>query len=187
MTRAYCLFDTAIGVCGIAWGPEGLLAVQLPEADPAGTERRLRDRCGGEKAGPPEDVAAYVADLQAYFAGEPVDFRHIALDWGQARSFDRPIYRALREVPFGRTLTYGELAERTGLEGAAQAIGAAMSRNPWPIVVPCHRVVAASGRLGGFSAYQGTRVKRKLLAMECATRENEPPLLPGLFGSPAAK
>lgn len=179
----YCLFDTAIGTCGIAWGGNGLAAVQLPERDPASTEHRLRAK-GAQFVGRPDgEMAACEAGLQAYFEAEPVDFAELSLDWERVGHSDREIYRLLREIPVGRMVTYGELAVRAGMAGAAQAIGAAMSRNPWPIVVPCHRVVAASGRLGGFSAYGGTLLKRKLLAMEGASFEAEAPCLPGLFES----
>lgn len=179
----YHLFETSVGPCGIAWGEEGLIAVQLPESDPAATEQRLRSKGAQAECSPSGELAACVAGLQAYFEGKIVEFGSIPLDWQRISRSDRAIYRLLRKVPFGRVVTYGELAERGGMTGAAQAIGAAMSRNPWPVIIPCHRVVAASGKLGGFSAFGGAMLKRKLLAMEGASFEGEAPVLPGLFES----
>lgn len=180
----YALFETLVGPCGIAWGEAGLVAVQLPEGDPATTEQRLRDKGVHGAEAPSGEIADCIAGLQAYFEGETVDFGGLLLDWRRVSRSDRAIYELLREVPFGTMVTYGDLANRAGMPGGAQAIGAAMSRNPWPIVVPCHRVVAASGRLGGFSAFGGAMLKRKLLAMEGASFAEEAPVLPGLFGNP---
>jgi methylated-DNA-[protein]-cysteine S-methyltransferase len=179
----YHLFDTRIGICGVAWNEGGLQRVQLPEADARATERRVSQQgVLRREPRPPEEVAACIDALARYFDGERVDFGGFLLDFGSLTPFDVQILRLLREVGFGRTVTYGGLAERAGCPGAAQAVGAVMSRNPWPIVVPCHRVVAASGRLGGFSAFGGARVKRMLLRMEGAVPEEEATgMLPGLF------
>jgi methylated-DNA-[protein]-cysteine S-methyltransferase len=179
----YHLFDTRIGICGIAWGEDGLQRVQLPEADAHATERRVsRQGALHREQRPPEEIAACIDGLRRYFGGEPVDFGDFLLDFSLIRPFDARILRLLREVGFGRIVTYGGLAERAGHPGAAQAVGAAMARNPWPIVVPCYRVVAASGKLGGFSAFGGARVKRMLLGMEGAVPEEEATgMLPGLF------
>lgn len=179
----YVLFETEIGKCGVVWGDRGLAAVQLPERDADSTEQRLRDKGARGENEPGGEIGGFVAGLRAYFAGEAVEFSGLPIDWGRVGRSDRTIYKQLRDVPFGNMVTYGELADRTGMPGAAQAIGAAMSRNPWPIVVPCHRVVAASGKLGGFSAYGGAMLKRKLLAMEGAAFAGEAPMLPGLFES----
>lgn len=180
----YALFETRVGPCGIAWGEAGLVAVQLPERDSATTEQRLRDKGVHGAEAPSAEIADCIAGLQAYFEGEAVEFGGLPLDWRRVGSSDRAIYELLRQVPFGTMVTYGDLANRAGMPGGAQAIGEAMSRNPWPILVPCHRVVAASGRLGGFSAFGGAMLKRKLLAMEGASFAGEAPVLPGLFGNP---
>jgi methylated-DNA-[protein]-cysteine S-methyltransferase len=180
---AYRLFDTAIGVCGVAWTREGLIRVQLPERDEAMTERRLRAKAGLRcDADPPRDIANCIALLQRYFAGEPIDFRDVALDFSGVIPFNADVYRALREIGWQRTTTYGELAKRIGDPGAARAVGAAMAQNPWPIVVPCHRVLAAAKKLGGFSAPGGAATKLKLLRLEGAEIDSGTPLFPDHVG-----
>lgn len=175
------LFDTAIGACGLAWSARGLAAVSLPEKDRADTERRLIAKSGSAGAAPPPaGIAALIADIQRYLAGERVDFSAVAVDLAQVDDFRRKLYAALRDVGFGRTTTYGELAKTLGLadwEGARD-VGEAMGRNPAPIVIPCHRVLAAGNKLGGFSAYGGTRTKEKLLALE-GVHFDRAPRLPG--------
>jgi methylated-DNA-[protein]-cysteine S-methyltransferase len=176
------LFDTALGVCGVAWNARGLIAVQLPERTPAATERRLAARAGSVAAQPPDWVKALAADIRSYLAGARVDFSAVAVDLESLAPFQQRLYGALRDVPFGATTTYGELARRLGLsdwEGARE-VGAAMGRNPVPIVIPCHRVLAAGGKLGGFSAPGGAATKAKLLALEGVRLDNSAPRLPGL-------
>jgi methylated-DNA-[protein]-cysteine S-methyltransferase len=178
----YMLFDTALGVCGLSWSPSGLLRVQLPDRDPAATATRLAKdgavRAGGSLPGPVADAAERVA---RYAAGEDVDFSVVPLDFEGIASFDTLVYRALRRIVRGRTVTYGELAALAGSAAAAQAVGTAMARNPWPVVVPCHRVLAAGNKPGGFSAPGGLKTKAKLLAMEGVHLDGGAPMLPGLF------
>ena len=163
----FALFDTAIGTCAIAWTERGLLGVQLPEGDPTETRARLRRRFAGAREGTaPADVAAAIAHIVALLRGERTDLTAIALDMDAVPTFDRAVYRVAREIPAGATITYGEIAARIGQPGAARDVGVALARNPFPIVVPCHRVVAANGKLGGFSAPGGIRTKRRLLAIE---------------------
>jgi methylated-DNA-[protein]-cysteine S-methyltransferase len=181
------LFDTAIGECGVAWNPRGLVGVQLPEKDRGATELRLAVKCRSISAAEvPPWVQSLIADIQRYLAGQPVDFSAIAVDLGGIDDFRQQLYAALRGITFGRTTTYGELARELGStdwEGARD-VGDAMGRNPMPIVIPCHRVLAAGGKLGGFSAYGGTATKQKLLALEGVSLEKKsddaPPRLPGL-------
>lgn len=177
------LFDAAIGLCGVAWNDRGLAAVQLPEKDRATTARRLAAKSGSRgEATPPPAVAVVIDDIRKYLAGEHVDFSQIAVDLDGIDDFRRKIYAALRGIGFGRTTTYSELARAIGIadwEGARD-VGEAMGRNPIPIVIPCHRVLAAGGRLGGFSAYGGTATKKKLLALEGVNLDSGPPRLPGL-------
>jgi methylated-DNA-[protein]-cysteine S-methyltransferase len=177
------LFDTPIGVCGVAWNTRGLCAVQLPEKDPATTERRLAKKSGSTGLGePPPAVQALVADIQNYLGGERVDFSGVAVDLSGIDDLRCRIYQALRGIDFGRTTTYGELARATGStdwEGARD-VGLAMGSNRIPIVIPCHRVLAAGGKLGGFSAYGGAKTKQKLLALEGVRLDDGPPRLPGL-------
>jgi methylated-DNA-[protein]-cysteine S-methyltransferase len=177
------MFATAIGLCGVAWNERGICAVQLPEKDAATTERRLVKK--GGSSGPAEplpSVQALVADIQNYLSGEKVDFSAVTVDLSGIDDLRRRIYEALRGIEFGRTTTYGELAQHIGAtdwEGARD-VGVAMGSNRIPIVIPCHRVLAAGGKLGGFSAYGGTKTKQKLLALEGVRFDGEAPRLPGL-------
>lgn len=181
----YHLFDTALGRCGAAWNERGLVGVQLPEKDDAATERRLASKSGGTLAGPPAWVAALIDNIRKYCAGEKIDFSAVEVDLYAMDDFRKRLYAALRGVGFGRTVTYGQLAKQLGLEGweGARDVGEAMGRNPMPIVIPCHRVLAAGNKPGGFSAYGGTTTKRKLLALEGVELEKKadtgPPRLPG--------
>jgi len=177
------LFDTVLGVCGVAWNARGLCGVQLPEQNRAATERRLAAKCGSAgEAAPPTWVAALVVDIQNYLAGDRIDFSAVAVDLDGVDDFRRSIYLALRGVGFGRTTTYGELARLIGSTEweAARDVGDAMGRNPMPLVIPCHRVLAAGNKLGGFSAYGGATTKQKLLALEGVHLDNAAPRLPGL-------
>jgi methylated-DNA-[protein]-cysteine S-methyltransferase len=177
----YRLFATAFGVSGVAWGDAGLARVQLPEADVAATEQRLQ-KLGAVlvDSEPPTAVAHAIGELRAYFEGSRVDFGGIGLDESRLAEFNRRIYSALRMVGYGETTTYGALAARAGSPGAAQAVGTAMGRNPWPVIVPCHRVLAAAQAIGGFSAYGGAATKAKLLRMEGVDLDRGQLTLPGL-------
>jgi methylated-DNA-[protein]-cysteine S-methyltransferase len=177
------LFDTAMGVCGISWNSRGLWGVQLPERASEMTERRLVQKSGS--AGPdtpPGEMRAVVDAIRAYLDGNTVDFSAVALDLEGVDGRRRRIYEALRGIGFGCTSTYGELARSIGLDGweGARDVGEAMAGNPMPIVIPCHRVLAAGGKLGGFSAYGGTVTKQKLLALEGVGLPGEAARLPGL-------
>ena len=176
------LFDTAIGPCGVAWSASGLVAVQLPERDRAATERRLIAKAGSAGAAlPPSEIASLVGDIARYLLGERIDFSTAAVDLSTVDEFRRSLYQALRSVGFGNTTTYGALAKHLGLEGpeAARDVGAAMGKNPMPVVIPCHRVLAAGGKLGGFSAPGGVTTKQKLLALEGVHFDGGEPRLPG--------
>lgn len=176
------LFDTAIGVCGVAWSERGLVAVQLPERDSVATGRRLAAKSGSAGAAePPQAITSVIDAIGHYLNGERVDFSAVTVDLAGVDDFRRSLYAALRDVGFGSTTTYGALAKRLGLEGpeAAREVGASMGRNPVPVVIPCHRVLAAGGKLGGFSAYGGTMTKQKLLALEGVHFDDGAPRLPG--------
>ena len=165
----HALFDTAIGPCGIAWGPAGITAVQLPEPDAAGTRARLLRSLpyALPEAEPPPTVQAAIAGVQALLAGQrPGDLRHLVLDMSRLSAFHQRVYARTRAIPPGQVLTYGELAAELGDKGLARAIGQAMGANPFAPVVPCHRVLAASGLAGGFSASGGARTKLHLLELE---------------------
>ncbi len=176
----YLLFPTAFGTCGIAWRDGGLTRLQLPERDVSATERRLSAReVPGLQAEEVPWVAWAVVALQRYFAGRAVDFSGICLDVSGCSPFHQRIYEALRGVPFGKTTTYGALAAEVGSPDAARAIGQAMGRNPIPVIIPCHRVLASGGKIGGFSAPGGATTKERLLELEGVTRPKPetPPLL----------
>jgi methylated-DNA-[protein]-cysteine S-methyltransferase len=177
------VFDTAIGPCGLAWNARGLVAVQPPGASRATTERQLTARSASAGAAePPPWVAALVADIKRYFAGEPVDFSAVPVDFSVLDPFRRTLYETMWSLAWGETTTYGELARQVGLttwEGARE-VGEAMGRNPVPVVIPCHRVLAAGGKLGGFSAPGGAATKAKLLALEGVHLDGGAPRLPGL-------
>ena len=175
--RRHALFATAIGECAIAWNDAGLTGIWLP-ADVPGTLRRALRRRWPEavESEPDADVAEVVAAIVRLLAGERVGFTAARLDLSDTAPFERRVYAATREIAAGDVITYGELAARIGDAGAARAVGQALGRNPWPIVVPCHRVVAAGNRLGGFSAPGGSATKRRLLAIEGARRAGAPEL-----------
>ena len=174
------VFDTAIGACGLAWGDEGLTGVQLPEGDAAAALARLRRRFPeAAEIAPPQEVEGARARIVALLAGARADLSPIRLDYRRTGAFEQRIYEIARAIPAGSTLSYGEIAARAGEPGAAQAIGQAMGRNPWPIVVPCHRVVGSNGKLGGFSARGGASTKLRILEIEGALRPDTLPLFAG--------
>ncbi len=174
----FALFDTALGGCGIAWGDRGLVGVQLPEGDDARTRARMRrDFPGAPEAPPPPRVGAAIARIRGLLDGVPDDLRDIELDMRAVSPFECRVYGLVRAIVPGRTLTYGEVASLLGEPGAARAVGRALGRNPFAPVVPCHRVLAAAGRSGGFSARGGVATKLRLLRIEGARIGREP----GLF------
>jgi methylated-DNA-[protein]-cysteine S-methyltransferase len=175
--RHYHLFDTKLGTAGIAWSDDGVTRFRLPDADRAAAERDLKTK--GTPATPPPAIAAVIEEAKRYFAGARIDFGAIKLDLANVDPFRRTIYDALRKVGFGETVTYGELAKRAGADApqAAQDVGVAMARNPVPLIIPCHRVLAAGGKLGGFSAPGRTEAKQHMLALEGVFIDNQPRLL----------
>jgi methylated-DNA-[protein]-cysteine S-methyltransferase len=169
MASAFTLFDTPIGRCGVAWGARGIVGIQLPEARDAATRARLLRRLpDAREATPPLVVRDAVDAMRALLAGEPRDLSSVALDMDAVPPFHRRVYAAARTVPPGETVSYGDVAARAGAPGAARAVGQALGRNPFPIVVPCHRVLAAGGKTGGFSANGGVATKLRMLAIEAA-------------------
>jgi methylated-DNA-[protein]-cysteine S-methyltransferase len=161
------LFETAIGTCGIAWSERGIIGVQLPEADRLATRSRLGQRFPHvSEAHAPVDVLLAMGRIVALLRGERVDLTPVTLDTRGLPDFDRAVYVAAREIGPGATRTYGEIAKQIGHPNAAREVGIALARNPFAIIVPCHRVVAANGKTGGFSAGGGVKTKLKLLAIE---------------------
>ena len=175
MASGFALFDTAIGRCGVAWGERGVAGVQLPEVGERETRARMLQRFPAAGEAPPPPVVQYAIDrIMALLRGEMSDLSTIALDMDQVPAFHRRVYDVARAIPPGMTLSYGEIAARAGAPGAARAVGQALGRNPFPIVVPCHRVLAAGGKIGGFSAQGGVATKRRMLAIESAWINGDP-------------
>jgi methylated-DNA-[protein]-cysteine S-methyltransferase len=165
--HGFTLFDTEIGQCGIAWGEHGVVGVQLPEAGESDTRARMLHRfpAAGESA-PPPDVRRAIDRIIGLLGGQASDLSKVVLDMNGVPPFHRRVYEVALTIPTGKTLSYGDIAARLGARGAARAVGQALGRNPFPIVVPCHRVVAAGGKIGGFSAHGGTATKLRMLAIE---------------------
>jgi len=167
-TTHYHIFDTESGPCGIAWTSAGVVRFQLPAADAATTRRLLlRHLADAEAAEPPPAVAEAISGAQRYFAGEPADFTRVPLDLSGQSAFFKDVYAAARNLRWGETTTYGALAKDLGAgpEGARE-VGQAMAKNPVALIIPCHRVLAAGGRIGGFSAPGGAASKERMLALE---------------------
>jgi methylated-DNA-[protein]-cysteine S-methyltransferase len=176
----YALFPTALGLCGIAWSEAGVACVQLPESNPDQARARLaRRHPQALETAPPPVVAQAVAGIVRLLDGGADDLREVVLDLAGAPDLHRRIYEVVRAIPPGQTRTYGEVARAVGEPRAAQAVGQAMGRNPCPIIMPCHRVVAADGRMGGFTAPGGVNTKRRLLDIEGATSIDSLPLFQG--------
>jgi methylated-DNA-[protein]-cysteine S-methyltransferase len=177
---SYALFETAIGWAGVAWGDAGLVAVHLPEKDPEVARRGfLRRFPEAAEAEPTAEVRASMEAIGAQLAGKPTDLSGVLLDLSRTPEFHVRVYEIARSIPPGETLTYGEIAERLGDKLLARDVGQALGKNPWPIVVPCHRVTAANGKLGGFSARGGVNTKLKLLAIEGAKAASQTDLSEG--------
>lgn len=180
----YALFETPLGACGIAWGPAGLRGLQLPESTDAKALARLAQRFPDlEEASPPDHIQAVIGRIAAHLGGARDDYADVALDFDRVGAWEASVYRAALAIPPGETRTYGALAASLGDPGAAQAVGQALGRNPWPIVVPCHRITAADGRTGGFSAPGGATTKLTLLEIEGALAVERLPLF--AFGDDA--
>lgn len=180
MEQGFTLFDTDIGPCGIAWGERGVIAVQLPEADAARTRARLQRRCpDAHEAPPPSDVLRTIEGIVALLRGEARDLSGVALDMERVAEFDRRVYEIARTIAAGSTLSYGEIATRLGGRELARDVGQALGRNPFPIVVPCHRVLGVGGKAGGFSANGGVTTKLRLLTIERARTSPTPTLFDG--------
>ena len=173
----YLIFETVGGFCGIAWNNIGITRFQLPARDADATERNLRRRLPDAAPGtPPLPVLEAIAAVKRYFEGENVDFSGVRLDLDGQDEFFQRIYAAARRVEWGRTTTYGGLAKelRAGPE-AARDVGQAMANNPVPLIIPCHRVLAAGGKVGGFSAPGGSAAKVRMLELEGVHLDPPPP------------
>ncbi len=161
----YLVFETASGFCGIAWNSVGIMRFRLPAASAGATERNLLRRLPGAEPGTPTpEVAEAIAAAKRYFEGEKIDFSSFQLDLGEQDEFFKQIYAATRRIGWGQTTTYGMLAKELGAgPQAARDVGQAMATNPVPLIIPCHRVLAAGRKIGGFSAPGGSDAKSRML------------------------
>jgi methylated-DNA-[protein]-cysteine S-methyltransferase len=163
----YHIFETSFGPCGLAWSQNGVTSFQLPERDRRALRARMRQGERSEwKAELPRIIARAAEKLKRYFNGEEAEFSELPLDLSNCNSFHRSVYEAARSVGWGETATYGALARKAGSPRAARAVGHALARNPVAIIIPCHRILAAGAKIGGFSAHGGAAVKERLLALE---------------------
>jgi len=174
---AFALFETPLGTCGIAWGERGVQRLLLPGDTDESIRARLGESNGGELQ-PPRQIEGVIEDIRALMRGEDRDTASAPIDLSEASRFEREVYRVARTIPPGKTMTYGEVAARLGSPRLSRAVGRALGRNPVPVLVPCHRVVGAQGKPGGFSAPGGVDAKLRLLAIERAAV----PGAPSLFG-----
>jgi methylated-DNA-[protein]-cysteine S-methyltransferase len=166
---SFAIFDTALGACGIVWTARGIAGVQIHNGSDSATRARLLRRfSGAQEAVPPAEVQRAIDGIVALLHGEHRDLSDVAIDNEGVPAFNTRVYAIARTIPPGKTMTYGEIAERLGDKLLAREVGTALGQNPCPIIMPCHRVLAASGKAGGFSAPGGVVTKHRLLTIECA-------------------
>jgi len=188
----YCIFETTIGWAGLAWAEGGLVGAHLPERDPTIVRKYFARRVPEATEAPPTpEIEQLIESVRALMRGEKPDLSTARLDLARVPEFNAKVYEITRRIPAGETLTYGDIATQLGDRLLARDVGAALGKNPWPIIVPCHRVTAAGGKLGGFSARGGAMTKLKLLEIEGAAaakaaqakppRKAEPPKQPRLL------
>jgi len=182
--HGFCLFPTALGECGIAWRGESIIATRLPDDSPEQMMDWLQSRTDSRLREPSEEVRDAITKIQAMLLGQDVDLTSIRCDFRYADPFERQVYDLARTIPFGTTWTYGCIAEELGDKRQARNVGRAIGRNPIPIIVPCHRVVGADGKLVGFSATGGIDMKRRMLVIEGAEAAGTLPLFDDLPLSP---
>ena len=179
MSYSFAIFDTAIGWCGIVWSARGVVGVQIHDGGERATRAHLLRRfAGAQEALPPAQVRQAINAITALLRGEKRDLKEVTIHTGDLPEFNRKVYDIARTIPPGSTLTYGEIAERLGDKLLARDVGQALGQNPIPLIIPCHRVLAAGGKTGGFSAPGGVVSKLRLL-----TIEGEQPNGPTLFGN----
>ncbi len=181
--HGFTLFGTPLGTCGLAWGPNGIVGLQLPESSAAKTRARLQRRWAEAiEQAPPAGVQRAIDQVLALLADGTSDLIDIPLDLASAPEFHRKVYEVARTIPPGQTLTYGEIAKRLGVPHESREVGQALGRNPVAIIVPCHRVLGADGKMGGFSANGGVTTKRRMLEIERASAVGAGPLFDRLNG-----
>jgi methylated-DNA-[protein]-cysteine S-methyltransferase len=166
--QRYRIFETAMGFCGIAWAGAAITCFRLPTASAEAASRLILRRIPEARPGePPAQVLEAMASARRYFEGGKEDFTGYDVDFGEENAFFREVYALVREIPWGATTTYGALARALGAGSeTARDVGQAMAKNPVPLIIPCHRVLAAGGRIGGFSAPGGSTAKARMLELE---------------------
>jgi methylated-DNA-[protein]-cysteine S-methyltransferase len=164
----YRLFETAHGVAAIAWRDSAIVNFRLPASSSESAERAvLRHLPNALPGEPPPEIAAAIGATRRYFDGEKMDFSDAVLDLGAQQPFFARVYETVRRLGWGQTTTYGAVAKELGAgPEAARDVGQAMASNPIPLIIPCHRVLAAGGKVGGFSAPGGSTSKLRMLAIE---------------------
>lgn len=178
--HGFTFFDTVLGRCGIAWSERGVVGVQLPESREVQTRSRLLKQFPhATEAPPPPGIQLALDGIAALLRGEVSDLSTIALDMNRVPPFHCRVYAAARNIPPGLTRSYGEIAAKLGAPGSARAVGQALGRNPFAIIVPCHRVLAAGGKVGGFSANGGIATKLRMLSIEAAQASGQGALFEG--------
>lgn len=178
--QQFAIFGTALGPCGIVWTGRGIACVNLPEGSEDKTRARLKKRFpDAEETPPPVEIQKIIGEVIALIAGEKIDLSHVVLDHAPLPEFSKRVYEIVRTIPIGQTLTYGDIAKRLGDVALSREVGQAMGKNPTPVIMPCHRVVAASGKTGGFSAPGGVDTKMKLLSIERRHGGHAPTLFDG--------
>jgi len=178
--ESYSLFQTILGACAIVWRDAMIVLIKLPSNAPRETRRHvLADFTDAKEASPPPAIAATIEKIECAISGAPTDFSGAPIDQSGFADFQSRIYRITQSIASGSTLTYGEVAARAGDPGAAQAVGQCLGANPFPVVIPCHRVIGADGKMIGFSASGGVETKKKLLEIEGAFALDKLPLFGG--------
>lgn len=177
----FTLFDSAVGRCALVWRGAAIIGAQLPEQDEATARERLAKRFPqAVEAEPPAFIGSAIAEIRALLEGRPTSLSHLPIALDRVPPFHRRVYEVALSIPPGETLTYGAVAAQLGEPGAARAVGVALGQNPFPIIVPCHRILSAGGRIGGFSAEGGIETKLRLLTIEQARIGSQPSLFEAL-------
>lgn len=177
MDQHFALFDTAIGTCAIVWGESGIVGASLPSENDRTTTAHIQKRYAGAIASAPTaQIAAAIEQIKALMQGEKRDLLEVKLDMTGIPEFSRKVYGVARAIPPGMTMTYGEVSAKLNAPGTARVVGQALGANPFPPIVPCHRILASGGKAGGFSAPGGLETKMRLLNIERANVPVEPSL-----------
>lgn len=168
-------FQTSMGICGISWNAYGIASFHLPEASGVQIEKLLKKISGNVHASSslPLWIKEIIRKVKAHLRGNPQDFSDAPLHLNGVAEFRRSVYKAAQKIPSGKVMTYAELAKTIGRPRAARAVGTALAKNPIPLIIPCHRIISSSGKLGGFSASGGLGMKAAILACEKALGIND--------------